>query len=274
MTGKSEWQGRVGGTWSQEWPRTDRSFAQVTEALLGRVRAAGASRVVDIGCGAGELSLAIARGQPECSVTGIDVSPDLVATARSRGTNHANLRFDLADAATWQAPAGERPDLYVSRHGVMFFDDPASAFGHLAEQAVEGAGLLFSCFRDRQDNPFFTEIVRLLPEPPATADPRAPGPFAFADPEYVAGLLAAGGWRGVSMEPLNVAMVVGAGADPLADAVSYFSRIGPAASAAAEMDVAARERFLGRIRDTAERRLSDGIVAFPASVWIVTAQRA
>ena len=63
MVDKDEWQGRTGDIWAAEWRRTDRSFSLLTEKLIGRIGGSGFFRALDIGCGAGELSLALARGQ-------------------------------------------------------------------------------------------------------------------------------------------------------------------------------------------------------------------
>ncbi|MCB2065462.1 MAG: methyltransferase domain-containing protein [Erythrobacter sp.] len=273
MTDKSEWQGRVGETWAAEWRRTDRSFGQLTERLLARTREFTFDTVLDVGCGAGELSLAIARGRPDVSVTGVDVSPSLVATAQDRGSHMANLAFTCTDAAQWQAGPDQAPDLLVSRHGVMFFDNPPAAFENLARQAQPQASLMFSCFRKPAENPFFTDVLRLLPSAPPPPDPDAPGPFAFADRDHVIPILRAGGWENIVFEAFDFPMVTGAGEDPIEDAVSYFSAIGPAAAATREMDKQARARFLDRVRELAQRNCRDGVVSLSAAAWIVTASK-
>lgn len=274
LVDKSEWQGSSGATWAAEWRRTDRSFSRLTERLLERTREFAFSEVVDIGCGAGELSLAIARGRPEVSVTGVDVSPQLVAAARGRGEHLGNVHFELADAAAWSCDEDVSPDMLVSRHGVMFFADPPSAFANLAKQAQPGSSLMFSCFREVAQNPFFTEILGLLPEKPEAMDPTAPGPFAFADQDWVIPILRSGGWDSISFEKFDFPMIAGAGESAVEDAVTYFSLIGPAARAAAEMDASARERFLGRVRTLCERNCREGIVSLPAAAWIVSAKKA
>lgn len=271
---KSEWQGAQGQTWAAEWRRTDRSFVAVTEKLLQRMRGCVFSQVLDIGCGAGELSLAIARGRSDVRVVGVDISPALVSAARTRGAKLANVAFELADAAQWLPPVDFAPQLLVSRHGVMFFDDPGTAFTNLARVADSGAQLLFSCFRSPAENPFFTDVARLLPAPVAPPPPGAPGPFAFAERARIAGLLEHAGWEGIAIDAFDFPMVVGAGDDPVEDAVSYFSAIGPAAVAARAMNEADRSGFVDRLRQLARNNLHDGLVAMSAAGWIVTARKA
>ena len=106
-------------------------------------------------------------------MVGVDISPQLIDVARQRGDRLANVSFELADAATWQPDSNFNPELLVSRHGVMFFDDPVAAFSNLAGLSAPGAGMMFSCFRDREENPFFTEVARLLPRAEAAAPRRA-----------------------------------------------------------------------------------------------------
>ena len=268
-----EWQGTTGDSWAAEWRRTDRSFNPLTEELLKRSRAFRFTSALDVGCGAGELSLALARGRPHVRVVGVDISPQLLAVARERSANLANIDFDEADAAQWQPPAEFAPDFIVSRHGVMFFADPQAAFAQLAELAAPGCGVLFSCFRARAENPVFHEVARLLPAPDAPVDPHAPGPFAFADASRVEAILTGAGWREVAIEPFDFAMIVGGGSDPLDDAAQYFLRIGPAARGAAALFPDERERFADRVRALAARNLFDGLVSLRAAAWLVTARK-
>ncbi|AKQ41913.1 methyltransferase, UbiE/COQ5 family protein [Aurantiacibacter atlanticus] len=270
---QGEWQGRTGAAWAAEWRRTDRSFNVLTEQLLARTRNFSFKTALDIGCGAGELSLAIARGRPNITITGVDISQQLIDVARQRGDRMTNLSFEVADASDWSCDSASAPDLLISRHGVMFFDYPRTTFENLVNQSADGAGLLFSCFGDRSSNPMFTEVARLLPEPPAPSAPNKPGLFAFADPGHVETILGGSGWTHIAAEPFDFPMIAGSGEDPVEDAVAYFSCIGPAANMASELDSDAFDRFQDRVRNLAASRLYDGIVAFPASAWIVTARK-
>ncbi|MXO59192.1 methyltransferase domain-containing protein [Altererythrobacter salegens] len=269
-----DWQGRTGKAWAAEWQRTDRSFGGLTERLLARSRDFKFERVVDIGCGAGELSLALARGRPHANITGVDISDDLVAAAERRGAHLSNVNFVTADAATWRPEPGEAPDLVVSRHGVMFFPDPVAAFANISSFSAAGANLMFSCFRPPAENPVFSEVAAVLPpvEGPAP-DPRAPGPFAFADRDYTRSVLESGGWSDVRFEAVDLAMVTGAGPDPVEDAVSYWTSIGPAAERLSQVDDATRDEWIAAIRQLAQRHSKDRVVALKAAAWIVTAHR-
>lgn len=269
-----EWTGRTGESWAEEWKRTDRSFTVLTGRLLDRIRTLKFGQVLDVGSGAGELSLAIGRAHPEARVIGVDVSPQLVEVATQRGERLGNVSFVCADAATWTPLPGFAPDLIVSRHGVMFFDDPAAAFTHLAEISTPQAQLLFSCFRSPAENPFFTEVGGLLPPSALPPPPGAPGPFAFAETEHVAAILRAGGWRDFAFESYDFGMIAGAGDDPVADAVAYYCRIGPAARALRELLAEQREEFVAKLAALMATHRSEGIIALRAATWIVTARKA
>ena len=86
MTFANDWAGAVGDVWADEWQRTDRGFAAMTSHLDAAILAAAPQqgRAIDIGCGAGGTSIALAKARPGLTVTGIDLSSALVDTARSR----------------------------------------------------------------------------------------------------------------------------------------------------------------------------------------------
>lgn len=273
MTQGNDWQGRVGDNWALEHARTDRSLEAVNAALLERTDrvAPEAARILDIGCGAGATSVALARRYPYANVRGVDLSQSLIDAAKARPETPTNLSFTQGDASLWSG-GDFRPDLLVSRHGVMFFDDPVAAFHNLARAADEDARLVFSCFRDRTENGWASELAEILPPSPAVPL-TAPGPFAFADVSHVTDILEAAGWQDIRFEPLDFAYVAGGGDDPVADAVSFFCRIGPAASAIAALDGKDRAAMLDRLTILAQDHLTDNNVTFSAAAWIVSACR-
>ena len=269
MTTANDWTGRVGQTWATEWQRTDRAFAALTPHLDAAILAAapaGPIRAVDIGCGAGSTSIALATARPDATIAGIDLSSELLAVAARRGAGQANLAFHLGDA-TVVAPRMAPLDLIVSRHGVMFFADPVAAFTDLRQASRAGAPLVFSCFRDRAANIWASDLIEQVTgtRPPEPAG-YAPGPFGLADPAVTTPILERAGWRIDGHTRIDFAYHAGAGADPVADAAAFFRRIGPLASAL--KDAPDQTALDARLKAVLERYRTDSIVAFPASAWI------
>lgn len=270
MTGAAEWIGRVGRAWAQQWPRTDRAFAPLTRRLVAKLAevAPDTGRAIDIGCGAGEISIALAGLRLGVAVTGADLSDELIAAARLRWAA-PNVEFvagDAVAAATARAPV----DLLASRHGVMFFDDPVAAFTSLRAAAAPGACLVFTCFRDWSLNRFASDFAALLGDGPPP--PGQPGPFAFADEADVRELLTEAGWTDILAEPIDYRFRAGEGPDPVADAVAFLSQIGPAARALREAPEADRSHLLANLAAICRSRLSGGAVDFPAAAWLWTAK--
>jgi len=271
MTETLEWQGRVGEAWAEEWRRTDRTLAPVNEALVAGALRLAPARILDIGCGAGATSLALADALPDAAITGIDLSGALIGQARERAKGRPALRFETGDAASWR-PAGGSFDLILSRHGVMFFNDAAAAFAHLRSLLAPGGGLLFSCFRARGENDWMSALHPVFARfaPAALDAPEPPtGPFAFADPARIDSLLRSAGFAAPAIAPLDFDFVVGAGEDAVADAVHYFGRIGPVARLLRDLGPEDRRRALDEVAGIAAARLSDGRIAFRAAAWIV-----
>ncbi|MCP5383702.1 MAG: class I SAM-dependent methyltransferase [Sphingomonadaceae bacterium] len=272
MTTKLDWEGRVGRSWASEWQRTDRSFGGLTDQLLGKASVRSVLQALDVGCGAGELSMAMARGHSTAEVVGIDISPELLEVAQQRAGYLPNIDFELGDASNWTRP-GFRPDLIMSRHGVMFFDDPVAAFAHLEQIAAREARLVFSCFRSFEENSWADRVAGCLPAgafvPP---DRFSPGPFAFADQAHVRGILGDAGWTDIAFEAIDYAFIAGTGEDAVGDALDYFQSIGPAARAAAGLSPDEKARFLGNLGRYLRNNEEGGIIALRAAAWIVTAK--
>lgn len=91
--------------------------------LLAHVPLATATRVVDLGCGAGNVTTILKQQFPAADVAGIDGSEAMLAKARAAAPD---CRFTLGDFATWTPDSP--PDLifsnaalhWVTGHEVLF----------------------------------------------------------------------------------------------------------------------------------------------------------
>src|ERR1043166_7369163 len=113
------WNGSSGEAWVNEQVLLDTTFVNFERLLVNEVAETGARRVLDVGCGAGATTLAIAQHLGSAgSCTGIDISAPLVELARSRAARAGlDASFLLADAQTHEFDSA-RFDLVVSRFGV------------------------------------------------------------------------------------------------------------------------------------------------------------
>lgn len=265
------WNGPSGTVWVEAQELLDGMFRAFEEMLADAVESANARRVLDVGCGTGATTLAVARrlgAQGEC--VGIDLSQPMIELARMRAAReNLAVEFIVGDAQTQglnQTPF----DMLVSRFGVMFFEDPVAAFTNLRGAMRAGGALRCAVFRSPAENPFMTAAERaaapLLPGIPPRS-PVAPGQFAFADPRRVQGILEAAGWTSIEILPVDVVC-----AFPAHELDGYLMRLGPVGIALRSADEATRGRVIAAVRAGFAPYLHGNEVRFTAACWEMAAR--
>jgi trans-aconitate 2-methyltransferase len=107
--------------------------------LLARVGATAASRVVDLGCGPGNLTALLAARWPGADVLGVDSSVPMVEKATAAGTE--GVRFEVGDVRTWQP---ERPvDVLVSNATLQWVPGHLDLLPRLVGLVAPGGWLAF-----------------------------------------------------------------------------------------------------------------------------------
>jgi SAM-dependent methyltransferase len=265
------WNGLGGRGWVEAQTALDRMLQPYEDLLVAAAVASRGNRVLDVGCGTGATTLAVARALgPNGRGTGLDISTPMLALARERAHKEGvAAEFVHADAQTYAfAPASF--DTIVSRFGVMFFDDSVAAFTNLRRAATRDATLWFAAWRSAAENPFMTAAERaatpFLPNLPPR-EPNAPGQFAFADRARVEGLLAASGWSEIDVRPIDVSCTL-----PRADLERYVTRIGPVGRAIQELDAEARAQLLKSVHAAFDPYVDGDEVRFGTACWIATAR--
>ena len=267
----ARWNGPAGNAWVDAQDVVDALFAPLEDLLVEAVPAGRGGRVLDVGCGTGGTTVAVARRLgAEGHCVGVDISGPMVEAARARalreGAAASFVRADAQDHVFGPAVF----DAVVSRFGVMFFQDTVRAFTNLRRAAKEDARLRFIAWRDIAENPFMTTAERaaapLLPDLPERR-PDAPGQFAFADADRVRRLLEESGWAGIDIRPVDVTCVL-----PEAELVPYFSRFGPVGIALRETDEPTRARVVETVRAAFDPFVQGTEVRFTAACWQIDAR--
>ncbi|HEX2131350.1 MAG TPA: class I SAM-dependent methyltransferase [Actinophytocola sp.] len=267
-TRTTPWNGGAGNAWVEARELLDQMFRPVEDLLVEAVLTGPRGAVLDVGCGTGGVTRAIARALgAESRCVGVDVSEPMITAARAEAEREGvPVRFVRADAQRHAfEPAGF--DMIVSRFGVMFFDDPVEAFTNLRHAARDGAGLRLVVWRSAEENPFMTTAERaaapLLPDLPARK-PDEPGQFAFADADRVRGVLERSGWSGIDLRPVDVACVL-----PERELVRYLTLLGPVGRALPGVDERTRARVVDTVRAAFEPFVHGSEVRFTAACWLV-----
>ena len=198
------WNTVAGPRWVGLGGFVERRVQKVNDLLLARSGVAAGERVLEVGCGTGAATAPFAEAVGERGrVVGVDISEPMLAGARKRIAESGlhNVIVLQADAQTHRFEASSF-DLITSRFGVMFFADPIAAFSNLLPALRPGGRLCFACWASLEDNRHWLipyEVALRHLGPPAPKDPRAPGPMAFSDPDYVRSILATAGFEAIEI---------------------------------------------------------------------------
>ena len=267
------WNGPGGQRWLDRQQAHDTLLAPIGEVLLDRAATRVGESVLDIGCGCGATSIALAqRVAPGGRVLGIDVSSPMLARARQLAPKGLPVVFTLADATTYPFEPG-RADLLCSRFGVMFFADPVRSFANMRYGLRGSARLVFACWRDLRENPWtltpLQEAYRHVPRL-REVGPEDPGPFSFAAEHRVRGILEQAGFRQIELEPINLSLDLAHGCG-LEAAVDAALNIGPASRALDGQSDELRAAAAESIRAALAQYQVGNAVPLPSACWIVTA---
>jgi SAM-dependent methyltransferase len=268
-----DWNGASGQEFIDHRERHERMLGRLKARLLAAAQITDGENVLDVGCGCGDVTILAARAAGSGHAVGADFSRIQVAEARRLAAcaGVANARFEVADVQVHPFRAGSF-DVVLSSFGVMFFDDPAAAFGNLRKALRPGGRLAFVCWRTRAENPVFTTGfaeaaarlgLREMPEPGAA--------FSLADTGRIGTFLSGAGFGGIEFATADEPMLIGRDID---DVLEYERTSPTATEILTGLSPAQASELTRLVRDRMVAYASPDGVTMPGAAWLVTAHAA
>jgi SAM-dependent methyltransferase len=266
------WDGADGDRWVRQADRYDAAIMDYREELLRAAAIQAGESVLDVGCGCGWSTLAVARAAGGGRVVGVDLSHGMLEVARQRA-DAAGLAIELEQADAQVHPFDEGAfDVAISSFGVMFFDDVELAFANLGRAVRPGGRVAFVVWGPIGENEWQGAIRgalaagREIPAPPVGA----PGPFAFGDPAHAVAALEAGGFGAIDISSVDRPFRVGA--DP-EDAWEFIRHTGQVVGLTESLDEPTRAAALEQLHAVLRANHGADGVTLGSRAWIITARK-
>jgi SAM-dependent methyltransferase len=247
-------------------------FQPWTEFILRRSPDLRGLRILDAACGTGIVARLAARAAgPEGQVTGLDIDPAMlaVAVAQAQPAGAAPIRWVEASALAMPFP-DDTFDIVFSLEGTQFFPDRVSGLAEIHRVLAPGGRLVTTNWGALPDNPGYRAISDGLRIFVSEAAARLP-PFGLADPDEIARIAHAAGYRSVSVEAATLIL-------PVPSARDFIAWIAAGAPTArhniAQLSDDRREEFLRFVEDRlAPHAALDGTLRLPSMRHVLTATR-
>lgn len=241
--------------------------------LVARIPLAAVSTIVDLGCGAGNVSQLLGARWPGATITGVDSSEAMLAQARAATAAEPRYRWQSGELATW-AP-GAAADVVFSNAALHWLDAHAALLPRIFA-AVRPGGALAVQMPANFDAPSHTALAATVQDDSWREQLGArlrPRPVARAD-EYYEWLAPRAGAIDIwTTEYLHVLPAGDGGEHP----VVAWTRGTALTPFLAVLDAAGQRRFLadyGTRVAAAYPRRADGRVLFPFRRLFIVALRA
>jgi ubiquinone/menaquinone biosynthesis C-methylase UbiE len=169
-------------------------FEPWARRLLDRAAPEPGDRLLDLACGTGVVARTAApRVRPDGAVTGVDVNPGMLNTARGAAREDTGIEWREADALDLPFPDGSF-DVVVCQQGLQFMSDRVAMAREARRVLGAGGRLALSTWRCMDHNRGFARFAEALDARSAAAGEIMRSPFAFDDPDELRRLLGDAGF--------------------------------------------------------------------------------
>ena len=271
------WSGKGGDIWVEKQNAMDVMLEPLGNAALAKLPKNLGRHVIDIGCGCGSTTLSIAEQLNESAkITGVDISEPMLDQAKKVASekNLSNVDFQVMDIQTELDIEGKYSAAF-SRFGVMFFENPVIAFKNINRSLKEEANFSFVCWQSPKLNPWQSLSIQVikqfvdLPSPPE----RSPGPFAFADADYLKSIMTDSGFKNINLESHEQQVTMFTGKS-LEQASNDYLSINPVVTEMLkEAPESIKENISSSLQNLFKEYSNGNGLHFPSATWLVTARK-
>ena len=270
---KEFWNEKKGEIWVSLESKIDKMLGPLGDQAIKILKPKVGEKILDIGCGTGSTSQTLSKLVGESGIiTGIDISKPILNFAQKQKENKKikNINFIQADAQNHQF-SDLNFDAVFSRFGIMFFEDPISAFKNIKKSLSCNGRLTFVCWSKSEDNDWMnlsSNVASQFLELPPKANPKEPGPFALEDYFYIEEILIKSGWKNIKIKAYKENIVIGETLDHAAD---FLSRMGPMSVPFENANEQTKEKVISALKECYSKYFTPKGVEFHFSSWIVSA---
>jgi ubiquinone/menaquinone biosynthesis C-methylase UbiE len=133
---------RAAGRYDEKWAFY---VEATTRETLRRIPMTSKARVLDVGCGTGELLRRLRAKYPDAVLAGLDPVPEMLAVARDKLSGKEDLRIGYADSLPWPAASF---DVVVSCNMFHYITHPVEALREMARVIRPGGAMVLTDWCD------------------------------------------------------------------------------------------------------------------------------
>jgi len=139
-------------------------FDQTATAINEVANIQANQTVLDIACGTGKVTTALAKHQNKPMVTAVDLSAGMLEQAKKKAVHHQLDNIEFHQMAFEEMAFGEHFDVVICSFGIFFVNEMEEALTHFAKQLKADGRIILTTFAEGSFSPFTDAFMRLYGE--------------------------------------------------------------------------------------------------------------
>ena len=274
---KEYWTQSAGKLWVKDKVEKDNMLEPLGNYALSKFNIRDGMHVLDIGCGTGRTTAQIAKTVGNVGhVSGFDLSEIMInkAIEYSDKFKKNNMSFAVQDIQN-EKLKNLHFDGAFSRFGIMFFSNPIMAFKNIYNSLKNDGLLTFICWQSQKENIWYDsglEIVKKYVDIPLT-EKYSPGPFAFADKNYLENILINSGYKNIKFYNYEKDIELFKGFDLDTSVRNYLETTPIFKEKIKLLSGEVKEKLHIEIKDVWRPYYKNEYLLFPSKTWVINCSK-